>query len=55
MQIALVSAVNMLIFGSEFKILNVILEAVLVIAAFYLARAWDERFVVKREIRFKFK
>lgn len=54
-QIALVSGGNMLIYGSEFKVLNIILEAVFVIAAFYLTKAWDERFVAKREIKLKFK
>lgn len=52
-QIVLVAVANMLISGSELKFLNIILEAVLVIAAFYLARAWDERFVVKREIKLR--
>lgn len=52
-QIVLVAVANMLISGFELKFLNIILEAVLVIAAFYLARAWDERFVVKREIKLR--
>lgn len=51
--ISIVAVINNFFIGEKIQILPLILEAVLVLPAYYLTRAWEERFVVKGTIRLK--
>lgn len=51
--ISIVATLNGFLIDEELQILTHILEAVLVVPAFYLVRAWEERFVVKGAIKLK--
>lgn len=43
-----------LFINQEFQILNIFFEAFLVIPAYFLIRLWEERFVVKGQIKLKY-
>lgn len=53
--ISIVAVVNNFFIGETIQLFQRILESVLVLPAFYLTRAWEERFVVKSAIKLKMK
>jgi hypothetical protein len=52
-QVLLVSFISLAVLGLKIEIWHIILESLLTVPAFYIVKAWEERFVVKREIKLK--
>lgn len=51
--ISIVAIINSFFIGENIQILYRVFEAILVLPAFYLTRAWEERFVVKGTIKLR--
>lgn len=54
LQIALVVLLNKIFLGERIEIYPHLIEAVLVVPAFFLIRMWEERFVAKGNFRLKY-
>lgn len=51
--ISIVAVINNFFIGEDIQVLYRVFEAILVLPAFYLTRAWEERFVVKGTIKLR--